>query len=203
MERGAGLKGVGLSIGAAVIVVAGGLAGYQAWLNQRMLPNVVVAGQPVGGLSVAAARDKARSATADLSTIPVTVTVDTQSWSTNAAELGFTYDFDTALQRAFQIGHNGSPFTGIQTQASLIRQPAQVDVTLTADTQLLNRWIASIAAQTDKHPIDADLSVNGTSRDGRAWSSRSPSGPEVSSGCAGGGGNERQPKPGGWLHADR
>ncbi|MDE3074308.1 MAG: peptidoglycan binding domain-containing protein, partial [Chloroflexota bacterium] len=135
-------------------VLAGVVIAYQSTIRQRILPNVEVAGQPVGGLTVAEARQRLEASTRDLTRISVSVTFEGDTWTATASQLGFVYDIDGALQRAFAVGRSGGLAGSLVVDVALARQPANVPVNIQANNERLERWTGDVAAKVDRPAED-------------------------------------------------
>ncbi len=156
-----GVLKVGLAAGVAVGLAVGGTVAFQAAFSGRMLSNVQIGGQPVGGKTATEARELARQASAGVATLPVTVAFGDRSWETTAGDLGFSYDLDAAVDSAFGIGHGRGPFGGLTAQLELLWQPADVRLRLLPDEGRLEAWIDTIEREVNRPVQQADLEMSG------------------------------------------
>lgn len=94
----------------AVLGAAAGFFDCSLFFRSRILPGVTVGSAHVGGLTVAAARQRISDAVAE---DRITVVANGVRWETTAAEIGYIPDVDAAVQAAFDVGRRREPFTPV------------------------------------------------------------------------------------------
>lgn len=157
------LQKIGIAALAVIAVCAGAIGGYQASVQQRVLPGVTIGGQPVGGLEPSEARQKVQQATQGRDSKSVSVTFEDHNWTATAADLGLRYDVAGAIVHAFAIGHGAPLWDGLAAELALLRQPANVDLRLQASDSRFSDWISDLAAGVDRPLEEASLRVEGSS----------------------------------------
>jgi len=147
--------------GLGLLAIVAGVGAYQLSWQERILPHVAIDGQPVGGLSLGEARQRTAQTSAALTGRTLTATLDGRSWQVSAGQLGFSYDVEGAVGRAFSIGHGGQPLGELTAQLALLRQPADVDLKLLPDRGRIAAWAQGIAREVDQPLREAGLTVAG------------------------------------------
>lgn len=130
--------------------VLGSHLGAQAWFNGKMLPGVVVAGRDVGGLSMAEAR---RLIQKDVAGYRLNLDVAGESYKLSAADLGVTFDVEATLASAYASGRN-------DWLPPLNHEPVSLSYRL--NRSQLNAFSMSVASKIGTPPVDAAVTVSGT-----------------------------------------
>jgi vancomycin resistance protein YoaR len=131
---------------------------------QRALPGVTVAGVQVGSLDAAAIRERVDSElTRPWAERAVVAVHDGQTWRTTNADLGVTPDVDTAIAAALAYGKSGTAVERATGWVDALRGAAQIPLTLRAQGDGLDRWVASLATAIDRRAVsgEIDLSASG------------------------------------------
>jgi vancomycin resistance protein YoaR len=125
---------------------------------QRALPGVTVAGVAVGSLDTAAIHERLDSAlTRPWAARGVVAMHDGQSWRTTNADLAVSPDVDTAIAAAIAFGKTGSPLERATAWIDAMRGQAQIPLTLRAQGDALDRWVASLAAAIDRRAVSGEI----------------------------------------------
>ncbi len=159
-SRGLSLKFVVLPLttlaAAAAIVVAAPYL-YAA----RALPGVAVAGVHVGSLDAAAIHSRLDTElTRPWSGRAVVAVHDGQSWRTTNGDLAVSPDVDTAVAAALAYGKSGSPLDQAGAWVDALRGQAQVPLTLRAQGDALDRWVAGIATAIDRRAVSGEIALS-------------------------------------------
>ncbi len=131
---------------------------------ERALPGVTVAGVHVGSLESAAIHERLDSElTQPWSERSVVAVHDGQTWRTTNGDLAVSPDVDTAIAAALAYGKSGTPLERASAWLDALRGQAQIPLTLRAQGDALDRWVASLAAAIDRRAVsgEIDLSTNG------------------------------------------
>ena len=147
---------IGAVIPLAIIALA--LATQLAFAD-RILPGVRVDGVDVGGLSFGEARDRLTARAALLAAEHVTVRVGDREWQTTYGDLGVTADVAAATDRAFAFGHQGPALARVGAWIDTIAGGADVAMPRLADEDRLTRFVARIAADVDRAPVDGAVAI--------------------------------------------
>lgn len=122
----------------------------------RILPGVRVAGVPVGSLTVPQARERVRE---HFSSIRFTLTHESMAWKFDAADLGATFDINTATMNAFNIGRRSGIVALLKGSAA--RKTLDVPVIWSED--VLRKQLDGIVPSFGTLPRNATLAyTNGS-----------------------------------------
>jgi len=135
-------------VGIAALVIASAISFHLAlssWYDGRIMPGVVAAGQNIGGLTLAEARDVVRKQSA---AYQLRLTVTGQKYQVSAAELGVKFDPDMTLSQAYAAGRSGW-LPAFHTDP--------VPLAYHVDRRILSSFAASVSSQVGVQPVDASL----------------------------------------------
>ena len=148
-----------VSAGLAVIAIGAQLI-LQGYYADRILPGVHVAGQDLGSLTLAQARDRLSS---QAKGYRLELMIDGKPFVAGAADLGVTYNVERTLRQAYQARRD-----------ALLPQAASLPLETTIDTARLNDFSKGVAAKIGTEATDATLMVKGaaveTVGDKNGWS---------------------------------
>ncbi len=166
-----GEKGVpppALFVGAAVVglllllAVIGALV-MRATVGDRVLANVTVNGQNLGGLTRAEARERLVAALRPTTTDePLALTHEARRWTPKRADLGIVVDFDATVAEAYAVGRTAGPFAGL-VQGWQARNGAVTNIPLTVsvDDPTLDVYLDRLQAELGTPPTDATVVIRG------------------------------------------
>lgn len=126
----------------------------------RFPPGVRIDGIVVGGLTQAEAVAMCRSELAGLDSQPVTLTVDGESWSNTAADVGLEIDYEGMVERAYKSAWDTSlPERMIRR---FLGSPRSMNMPLVIkyDDQLLRRFVNAAMPSIECEPKNAYLDVS-------------------------------------------
>jgi vancomycin resistance protein YoaR len=122
----------GISLLVVSLVVAASAVAFESSFGDKILPGVVAANVPLGGLKLEAATQKLETALLKAAAPQLTVRAGTQSLVWNARELGWKPDARATAMRAQEIGRRGNTFKQIQDRlnalAGKIETPLQAKI---------------------------------------------------------------------------
>jgi vancomycin resistance protein YoaR len=131
---------------------------------ERALPGVTVAGVDVGSLGTAAIHERLESElTRPWAERAVVAVHDRQSWRTTNADLSVSPDVDAAIAAALAYGKTGSPLERATAWIDAVRGQAQIPLTLRAQGDALERWVASLATAIDRSPVSGEIDLTAKS----------------------------------------
>jgi vancomycin resistance protein YoaR len=131
---------------------------------ERALPGVTVAGVHVGSLDAAAIHERLdNELTRPWAERAVIAVHDGQTWRTTNAELAVSPDVDMAVAAALAYAKGGSAMERVTAWLDALRGEAQMPLTLRAQGDALDRWVASLASAVDRRAVsgEIDLSAKG------------------------------------------
>ena len=128
---------------------------------ERALPGVTVAGVHVGSLDTAAIHERLDSElTRPWAERAVVAVHDGQSWRTTNADLSVSPDVDTAIAAALAYGKSGSPLERASAWIDAMRGQAQIPLTLRAQGDALDRWIATVATAVERPAVSGEIALS-------------------------------------------
>jgi vancomycin resistance protein YoaR len=152
-----------LSASVAAIVL-----GFEFYFRDRILPNVVVLGENVGGMT----RDQAESVLQEKVGNPNALLArfggqqlvlrdgDSifRAWPW---ELGFRSDLKPALDKAFALGRENDPASSLLEQARVMLFGQDITLSSAFDEGTARSYLSLLAEQVDRPPRDAELHLEG------------------------------------------
>lgn len=159
-SRGLSLRFVALPL--IVLAAAVGVALAVPYVYaQRALPGVTVAGVSVGSLDAAAMHQRLDTELArPWAQRAVVAAHDGQTWRTTNGELSVSPDADTAIAAALAYGKSGSPLERANSWIDAMRGRAQVPLTLRAQGDALDRWVASLATAVERPAVSGEITLS-------------------------------------------
>jgi vancomycin resistance protein YoaR len=154
-----------LPIGAVLFVLlAGALAlalpyASNLFASGRAFDGVSLAGQPVGGKSREAIRELLEQRYADFRRAPATIVFEGRTWTPTLAQLGVSFDLDQVADEALAAGHRGGLIERVEEIWALWRGGLDVAPRITVDGKKLQSYLSSLAAEIERPPRDAALSI--------------------------------------------
>jgi vancomycin resistance protein YoaR len=128
---------------------------------ERALPGVTVAGVHVGSLDTAAIHERLDTElTRPWAERAVVAVHDDQSWRTTNADLSVSPDVDTAIAAALAYGKSGSPLERASAWIDAMRGQAQIPLTLRAQGDALDRWIATVATAVERPAVSGEITLS-------------------------------------------
>lgn len=126
----------------------------------RAMPGVSIRGMPVGGLSREEIRTALASRYAPFTETPLTLMFEGRSWQPSLDDLGVQFDLDQVASAALGVGRTGNPLRRIEELWEL-RQNGGVDIAprLRVDAAQVQQYLIGLAAEIDRPPRDAALSI--------------------------------------------
>jgi vancomycin resistance protein YoaR len=163
-SRGAsGLIYLFLSLLVLVMLAAGGGLYYLDRSYQgKIYPNVTVQGLNVGELTQQEAEAALRARYGAFLQHPATLTNGEQSWQPSAADVGISFDFKGAIDSAYRAGRGNGLIENLQEVYAIWENGLDLPVHATFDQNQLRAYVASVSADLEQAPIDAQLRLDGT-----------------------------------------
>lgn len=130
---------------------------------ERALPGVTVAGVHVGSLESPAIQERLDSElTQPWSERSVVAVHDGRTWRTTNGDLAVSPDVDTAIAAALAYGKSGTPLERASAWLDALRGRAQIPLTLRAQGDALDRWVASLAVAIDRRAVSGEIDLSTT-----------------------------------------
>ena len=158
-SRGLSLKFVLLPL--TVVAAAAAIAFAAPFVYaERALPGVTVAGVHVGSLDSAAIHERLDSElTKPWSERTVVAVHDGQTWHATNGDLAVSPDVDTAIAAALAYGKSGTPVERGAAWLDALRGQARIPLTLRAQGDALDRWVASLATAIERRAVSGEIGV--------------------------------------------
>ena len=116
---------------------------------------------PVGGMTLAAARERIDARATEMQAEQITVRFGETVWTPTLAELGVSYDADRAFGLAAQVGRGRDVVMGVLRSVHLISTPIEVDAPVVVDVETLRAYCQARMSELELAPVDARLDVDG------------------------------------------
>ncbi len=150
LHGSAGFTSVNRMVALSLVVgffVLGAHLATQAWFNGRIMPDVVVAGHDVGGLTLAEARGVIQK---DVASYRLRLDVASDHYELTAPELGVTFDAEATLENAYALSRNA--------WIPVVHHDP-IELTYALDRSQLNHFATSVADKVGTPPVDAGVVV--------------------------------------------
>ncbi len=160
--RSLGLKlAISFLLGVAIVVGAGGagLYAYGAHYNGKVLPGVSVGGVDLSGLTPEAATAALAGKYGELGAGVVTLTGPEGELTIGYKEIGRGPDTRAMLDAALAVGRQGEPVADLLGGPQTALKGVSLDAAVSYDPAALERAVADAAANIDREPVDATLTV--------------------------------------------
>jgi vancomycin resistance protein YoaR len=164
-QRGAGVA-VYLFLSLVVLLMlgaGGGLYYLDRSYQGKIYPNVTVQGLNVGELTPQEAEAALRARYGTFLQRPVTLTNGDQTWQPSYAEAGIDFDFKGAIDSAYRAGRGNGMIANLQEVYAIWQNGLELPVHVTFDQNKLRAYVAGVAAELERAPVDAQLQLVGTS----------------------------------------
>ena len=127
--------------------------------EERFLDNVFVNGIAMGGYTRDegyAVMEQARSERVNKT---YTLTYGSNSWSFTPADFNMQMDYESEMERAWNLGHVGDGDTLRQLKENLKTVPAEFNSEITFDEEALDEYVDLLAEDVYVAPVDAEVAV--------------------------------------------
>ena len=92
---------------------------------------------------------------------PVDVRFEETSWTVTAEQIGAKPDETGAVESAMAVGRSGG-ITAVSDRFLAWFRPVDVEVPVSSDATQTEAFLGTIAAEVDRAPTDASVSIEGT-----------------------------------------
>lgn len=144
-----------------VAILIGFVGVVQARYGNAIVPGVWAAGLDLSGMN----RDEAAAALHDWFTYDenaiFTFRYGEQLWQWPASELGVMLDVDETVDTAMAAGRDPNALVNIVKQASVWFNGRAISPVIRYDQNIANDRLLAIAAEINRPPVDATLTING------------------------------------------
>ncbi len=155
--KGKILKVAGLVL--LIVLILGLPASFVFAYNNRIYPNIKIAGVQVGGMT----RDEAKVALADkskaLASEPLNLVLDSQAVNPRLEELGISFDVDKAIESAYNIGRENKIKNRLSQTWGLVKEGFRIELKIIVDEKKLDFYIDTLSNTITQKPVNATLSI--------------------------------------------
>lgn len=145
-----------------LLVLVIGLVTFRLVYADRVYPAVVVGDVPVGGLTVSEAEARLQERATVLDEGTVTFILDGQRWTPTLSELGVTFDLETSMAAAHQLGRDDNPTARLSFVSEILNADQVVPLRSEVNLSALHAWYDTVDRDIDKLPVDASIAIEGT-----------------------------------------
>lgn len=141
----------------AVVVAGSCLASYFWKYENKIYPNIKVAGVDLGGLDSQSAQDRLK----ENIHMPEKIKIvgQTQIYSLNTKDIEAKYDLPKSVSRAMHIGRSGSILEDIRTRLAITKSDKNIGLIVTFNETNIEKVISVISGQNSQEPIDPSVNV--------------------------------------------
>jgi vancomycin resistance protein YoaR len=149
------------------VLLAGGLlagAGalyYQATFADRIYPNISVQGTNLGLAQPEDARSELVARYQPFLDAPLTLSFHGTSWQPTHSEVGLRLEIEQAIEQAFGTGRKQDLVGNVREVAAVWEHGLELPVAMTIDQPQLQRYLAKLAGEVERAPVDAKLLIEG------------------------------------------
>jgi vancomycin resistance protein YoaR len=155
--RGVNRAGVALALALAILTV--GLLAVRGMYDDRVYPQVYVAGTSVGGLTEGEAREVLADRAALVEHGIVTFTLGDKTWRPSLADLGIAVDIDATLDSAWAIGREEGALSRLTATTAIVGDAVSVPFAMVVDEQTMEQWFLTVDADLGVPPHDAYIQI--------------------------------------------
>jgi vancomycin resistance protein YoaR len=155
---------IGILISGSIIFLIAAILlviGYNGWYFGRIMPGVRVAGVDVSGLN----REQAELKLSQVVQYPLSGKLllrDGQdAWVVAPAQMGMLFDPAATAENAYRLGRIGGLSTRLADQLFAFQSGLDVAPVVILDERTAYRFLQSLAAEVDVHPVEASLIIDG------------------------------------------
>ncbi len=143
-----------------IMIIFGLPASFAVAYNNRIYPNVTVAGIQVGGMTYEEAKSAIESKSKILAAQELRLSIDGKNVNPKLDELGIGFDIEKAITSAYSIGRQNGFKNRFRQTWNLLKSGFKVELSLTIDEQKLDFYIDNLNSTISVKPTNATLTVN-------------------------------------------
>ncbi len=145
-----------------LLLLGGGIVGYQLRYAGKIFPGVRVAGLDVSGLKPEAAAALAQARFTYPKSGRILLQDQEKAWLAAPADLGLYLDPETTARAAFAVGRTGGIGERLSAQLQAWQEGVELAPALVFDQRAAFNYLTALAQQVDQPVVEASLSLNGT-----------------------------------------
>jgi vancomycin resistance protein YoaR len=153
------IRAIGLGLATLIVLSCSAVAGFELASANRVKPGVQVLDVPVGGLTLQEAQARLAPRALAILDQPVSIQLNTQTWTTSARQLGVRLDPVELATAAYKVGRAEEPIQAFSKQVQVLQTGFELPVVGQADGSEVDALVHQIANQIDRPARDARLSL--------------------------------------------
>ncbi|MCS6940810.1 MAG: peptidoglycan binding domain-containing protein [Roseiflexus sp.] len=150
---------------AMITLIGLGVAGGAVYLYRsyegRIYPNVSIQGIAVGEMTPDQAEAALRARYETFLRQPVVITYGDRQWTPTLDDLGMTFDFHSAVKRAYNVGRGHGLINNVQEIAAIWQHGFEVPLRVSYDETRAQAYLARLAREIERAPADAQVRLDG------------------------------------------
>jgi vancomycin resistance protein YoaR len=140
-------------------VIALGLGVVRGMYNDRVYPQVYVAGMNIGGMSRDDAMGVLQARAGEIEQGTIAFTFNGQTWNPTLSQIGVAVDYDATLDAALNVGREDDAWERVSSTAGLLRDEHQIPLSMTINRNTLAAWFQSVNDDLGITPHDAYIQI--------------------------------------------
>lgn len=140
-------------------LIALGLGVLRGMYNDRVYPQVYVAGMNIGGMSRDGAMGVLQARAGEIEQGTIAFTFNGQTWTPSLSQVGISVDYDATLNAAFNVGREDDAWERVASTAGLLRDEHQIPLSMTINRGTLAAWFESVNDDLGITPHDAYIQI--------------------------------------------
>ncbi|ABU58461.1 VanW family protein [Roseiflexus castenholzii] len=144
-----------------VLALAGGAAYVYRSYEGRIYPNVSIQGIAVGDMTPDQAEAALRARYAAFLRQPLIITYGDRQWTPTLDDLGMTFDFRGAVDRAYNAGRGNGLIGDVQEIAAIWQHGLEIPLRVSYDEMRAQAYLAHLAREIERAPADAQVRLDG------------------------------------------
>ncbi|CAN5665665.1 VanW family protein [soil metagenome] len=154
-----GLSRAGLVFAIVIAFVALGLGVLRGVYNDRVYPQVYVAGMNIGGMSRDDAMGVLQARAGEIEQGTIAFTFNGQTWNPTLSQVGVAVDYDATLDAALNVGREADAWDRVSSTSGLLRDEHQIPLSMTINRTTLANWFQSVNNDLGITPHDAYIQI--------------------------------------------
>jgi vancomycin resistance protein YoaR len=146
--------------GAAVLLVVA-LAASRA-TRPNVLPNLTLAGQPVGGMTQAELENAVTALRTSRTGHMITIELERQRRSATNATIGYELDAQATVDAVWRRGRQGNPLAALTDHVRATFGAVNVEPVMHTDDAKVDRWVAGAVTALEIPPVEGNVRFSGT-----------------------------------------
>ncbi|MFO0573342.1 MAG: VanW family protein [Polyangia bacterium] len=154
---------VGIAVASLVVLTAASATGYALYLTrhnaQRVVPGLVVAGEPLGGLPLGELPGRVHALSERFLAQKIRLHIGRERPKRQLRELGMRVDEARLCGEIRELGHSGDPARDLQSYLRGRRSGYRLNLPVTLDEKAALDYLMELKDEVDRAPIDARLDL--------------------------------------------